>query len=380
VAPPARPRARRKARAATLVVEPITFLYIVVGLLLSAAVFGIFRSASRAITTIVIGVVLALALDPLVASLRRRARWSRPRAVLLVMGGVMALVSVLVVFMGPKAIDQARQLSSDLPSTVRQFYDLPAVGGWLERNDAATRVQDAVNQLPAQISDESIGTTVESLIGGALTAMLVIVVALAVLLDGERLIAMIRRLLPMGWVEWADDIGRVFYVAVGHYFGGSLAVASLMGAFVLMLCLGFGIPLAPLAAIWAMFTDLIPQVGGFLGGALLGLLALTQGPVVFVVVVLLYVLYMNIENHVISPAVIGPAVDVTPPTTMLAALIGGAAAGVPGALVATPLVGAVKQLYMQFRWDEQPFRSERPSLLSRVRRLARGLRRRHVRG
>jgi predicted PurR-regulated permease PerM len=46
------------------------------------------------------------------------------------------------------------------------------------------------------------------------------------------------------------------------------------------------------------------------------------------------------------------AVNVTPPTTMLAALIGGAAAGVPGALVATPLVGAVKQLYMQLRWGK----------------------------
>ena len=38
--------------------------------------------------------------------------------------------------------------------------------------------------------------------------------------------------------------------------------------------------------------------------------------------------------------------NLTPPTTMLAALIGGAAAGVPGALVATPLLGAGKALYL----------------------------------
>ena len=53
---------------------------------------------------------------------------------------------------------------------------------------------------------------------------------------------------------------------------------------------------------------------------------------------------MTIENHVIQPAIVGRSVDLTPPTTMVAAFIGGAVAGVPGALVATPLVGAAKQL------------------------------------
>ena len=87
-------------------------------------------------------------------------------------------------------------------------------------------------------------------------------------------------------------------------------------------------------------------------------------------VVGLYILYMNLENHVISPAIVGKAVDVTPATTMLAALVGGAAAA-PGALVATPLVGALKQLYMQLRWGQQPFESQGPSLRSRLGKLRR---------
>jgi predicted PurR-regulated permease PerM len=354
-----------------LALEPIAFVYIVGGLLLSAAVFGLFRSAGSAITTIAVGLILALALDPVVTAVRRKWNWSRAPAVLFVMGGVITLVALLVVVMGPKAAAQARKLSSDLPNTVRQFYDLPGIGHWLQQHDAAGKVDEAVKKLPSQISDESITATVESLIGGVLTALLVVTVALAVLLDGEYLTRLVRRLLPVRWLDRADEVGRVFYVAIAHYFGGSLAVAALMGAVVLTLCLVFAVPLAPLAAIWAMFTDLIPQVGGLLGGALLGLLALTRGPFVFVAVVGLYVVYMNLENHLISPAIIGPAVNVTPPTTMLAALIGGAAAGVPGALIATPLVGAVKQLYMEFRWGKKPFVSDAPSLLDRVRKLVR---------
>ena len=36
----------------------------------------------------------------------------------------------------------------------------------------------------------------------------------------------------------------------------------------------------------------------------------------------LVVLYMTVENYVITPAIVGRAVDLSPPTTMLAALIG----------------------------------------------------------
>lgn len=351
--------------------EPVAFLYIVFGLLLAAGVLRVFQASGSAVATIAIGVILGLALDPLVGSVRRRWNWSRSRAVVFVMGGVFTLVGALVVVMGPRAVDQAGEISSDLPATVRQFYDLPLVGSWLEQRDAAGEVEKAVRDLPSQLSDESISSTVDSLVGGALTALLVVTLALAVLLDGEHLTHLVRRLLPLRWLDEADQIGRVLYMAIAQYFGGSLAVAALMGTVVLTLCLVFGVPLAPLAAVWAMLTDLIPQVGGFLGGALLGLLALTQGPLVFLVVVGLYVLYMNLENHVISPAIIGPAVDVTPPTTMLAALVGGAAAGVPGALVATPVAGAAKQLYMQFRWGEEPYVSDHPSLLGRLRRLVR---------
>jgi predicted PurR-regulated permease PerM len=219
------------------------------------------------------------------------------------------------------------------------------------------------------------------MVGGALSTVLVLGVTVAVLLDGDHLVAAIRRLVPLRWVNRADEIGHVFYMAIAQYFAGSLAVAALMGVVVFALCLIFGVPLAPLAALWAMITDLIPQVGGFLGGALLGLLALTQGAFVFVAVVGLYGLYLTLENHVISPAIVGHAVDVSPPTSMLAALIGGAAAGVPGALVATPLVGATKQLYLQLRWGQQPFASQRPPLRDRVKTVFRTIvRRRPTRG
>ena len=63
---------------------------------------------------------------------------------------------------------------------------------------------------------------------------------------------------------------------------------------------------------------------------------------------------MNFENHVIQPAIVGRSVNLTAPTTMVAAFVGGAVAGVPGALVATPLIGAAKAIYLEARGMASP--------------------------
>jgi predicted PurR-regulated permease PerM len=202
----------------------------------------------------------------------------------------------------------------------------------------------------------------------------VVFTTFALLLDGDRIVNRGRRLIAPRYRDEADRIARVLHRTIGRYFGGSLTVAALMGLFVLTLGLSFNIPLAPLAAIWAMFTDLIPQVGGFLGGAFLFILALSNGVGTAVIVVILFVIYMNLENHVIAPAIVGQAVNLSPPTTMLAAFIGGAVAGLPGALIATPLIGAIKQLYLEFRFglDDRPESKRRGS--GRLRRLMNRLR------
>src|SRR5690606_21244950 len=142
-------------------------------------------------------------------------------------------------------------------------------------------------------------------------------------------------------------IGRIVYSTFGNYFAGSLFVAILNGLVLLTISLLLGIPLAPLIAVWASLTNLIPQIGGFLGGSFLVVLALTQGPITAVIALPVSLAYQQIENNVIQPAVVGKAVNLPPPATRLAAMIGAAGAGVPGALVATPIVGSAKALYLR---------------------------------
>jgi putative heme transporter len=180
-----------------------------------------------------------------------------------------------------------------------------------------------------------------------------------VLVDGEVLVRRMQTLVPAPRRGGVDRMGRIVYATFGSYFAGSLFVAVLAGLVTLSAGLLLGVPLAPVAALWTTFTNLIPQIGGALGGSFFVLLALTEGPVQAVIAGVIFVVYMNIENHVIQPAIVGRAVNLSPPATMLAALVGGAAAGVPGALMATPLIGAAKAVWLDSRGVPAPAEGER---------------------
>lgn len=323
--------------------------YVAGALLVASAVLAVFRAAPSSLTTIAVGALLAAALDPLVVRAQRTLHSSRSGAVAVVAAALAGTFAVIILLLAPPAVDQARDLTTELPSTVERTYSWPLVGERLAEADAAEEVSRRIEELPGRIDDATIGAAVEAVIGGVQTLALVLITAIAVMVDGEALVARARRLITPARRNDADNIGRIIYRTVGNYFAGSLLVAAINGLVILTTGLVLGVPLTPLAAIWATITNLIPQVGGLLGGSFFVVLALTQGPRTGVIALVVFLGYQQLENHVVQPAVVGKAVNLLPPTTMLAALIGGAAAGVPGALAATPLVGTVKAIYLELR-------------------------------
>jgi predicted PurR-regulated permease PerM len=333
--------------------DPRSAAAIVVGLLGLFLVFALGRSTSRSLTLIGVGVLLAFALEPLVKGMQRRLHCSRATAAVTVGGLVLVAFAGLVVLVGPPAVRQAEKFGSELPATVRDLYDLPLVGGRLRDANAAEKIQEWVHDLPGQLDAERVRSAADTVVSGFSTAATVLLVAFVVLIDGEVLVRRLRLIVPIRFRERADRAGRVFYSVVGTYFAGSLFVALIGGVYVLTVGLALGVPLAPVAAVWYSVVSLIPQVGGFLGVSFFTVLALSQGVLIGIIGLVLLVLYMNTENYVITPAIVGRSVNLSPPTTMLAALVGGAALGVPGALAATPLCGTVKALYLEYRYGDQ---------------------------
>jgi predicted PurR-regulated permease PerM len=336
------------------------------GVLVGLLILALTRNISTSVTRVGIGLLLAFALDPLVVRIRHRFNCSRGVAVLVVGSAMVVVFAFLIFVLGPPAVEQAQKFGRELPETVEQAYSLPIVGSRLEEADAAGQVREWAANLPARVDTDSIANAARRVLDGVLAVSVVLLVGITVLVDGDLLVGRMSAALPDGVRPGAIRVGQIFYRTIGAYFAGSLLVACLASIYVLAVGVALGIPLAPAAALWVLVTNLIPQVGGFLGGSVFTVLGFSESFVTGLLCLGFFLLWNNLENHVIQPAIVGQAVHLAPPTTMLAALVGGAAAGIPGALVATPLIGAAKSIYLEVREGRPPESAARVPLWSEI--------------
>ena len=319
-----------------------------VGLVAVTALVG---STRRTAAALAVAVILALALNPLVGAVRRRLRVGRAGAVAVVVSLAVAVVVLLGLLLVPPAIRQARDLGAELPTVVAQLADLPVIGDDLEEAGVPERLERAVRDLPDRLAGDTtpLESAARSAADGLLAAFVTVLFALTLLVDGERLLRGARRLVPPAHRSRAEHGAAVAYEVVGRYVAGSLLVAGVAGVAVLIAGLVLGVPLTPLVAAWVALWDLVPQVGGAAGGIPFVLLGFTQGAGTGLMCAGFFVVYLQLENNVLGPLLVGQAVKLSPLATMTAALVGVSAGGVVGALLAVPLVGAAKAVYLEIR-------------------------------
>jgi predicted PurR-regulated permease PerM len=304
---------------------------------------------------LVVAVLLAIALHRPVAWVQRRLRM--PRAVAIGMVCLTGLVVVAVATMLTVAggADTGAELSEELPTVVEDLTSLPVLGPWLEERDAAVWLADQMENLPQRLSTERDLADVLPTVGARLLdAFWTLVLAAALLVDGPRLVAAAEERVPARWRRQTTRLRRSSYLAIGGYLAGAALVAFVNGLVVFGIAVAVGIALAPVLALWAFAWNFVPQIGGFMGGLPLIVLALAEGPLRAVVAGLVFVSYQFVENHLIQPTVISESIDVPPWVALLAALAGGAAAGIVGAVALTPLIGVTLVVVRELRSADFP--------------------------
>jgi len=349
------------------------------GAILAAAAGGAFvlvrllNEVQGPLTWVVIGLLIAVALSPVVDKIAHRLHVPRGVAVTAVLLVSAAAMVLMVVGLAPRAVDKAQEFTDELPELVDGLRDLPIVGKQIEP-DTADRLTNWLEELPDRLGtdEDALARGFQTISDGLVVAGEILLVMIVALIDGRRLARWTRSQLPEDRQDQATTIGSIASDIVGRYFAGSLIIAVLNGTLLFIVGLVLGVPLIPFVAVWALVTNLIPQIGGFLGGSVFVVLALSQGVTTGLIALVWFLFYQQVENHFLQPAIVGEAVDISPAGTMLAALVGGAALGVPGAMVAIPFVGTVKAIYLARnpgRTRPKPGPSPRDRLRSRVKRL-----------
>jgi putative heme transporter len=315
------------------------------------AMLAAIASSGVATTLLVLAGLFAFALDPVVVRIQQRFDLRRGYAVGLLMGTVVLVVVIAISVLGPQTVDQARSFQRDLPHVLDGLKDLPFVGQTLAERDVPGQIQHWAAKLPKQLAGDTsqITNAAETITSVLLGAIGVTLIMIALLIDGPWLVGGAQRLIPPGRRDTAHQFGGIITRVIGRYFAGSLLLATLQGVQVLITGLILGVPLSPLLAVWAAVWNLVPQLGGAIGGVVFVLVAFTQGATTGVIAAIVFLLYITFANNVLLPVILGKAVNISPLTTMIATIIGFAVAGVVGAMLAVPVLGAGKAMYLELR-------------------------------
>src|SRR3954452_8629157 len=336
--------------------RPRTVLQVAGVLLGVACALWILWVARQVITWILVAAFLALALNPAVDLLQRRGFRRRGAA-----AGLIYLLAILVVagvgwLLVPPLVDQVSGFGHAAPGYVDQLTAGKGPLGFLERDyhivEKARQV--ASNQSGGGASKLLGGAgTVVSLTRSVVTAVVgfvtILFLTLFMILEGPAWIDRgLQTLPPASRPRWRN-VGRQIAQTVSGYVTGNLllsVIAGVSSAIVLALA---GVPFPVALGLLVGILDLIPLAGATLAGIVLAIVAFLTSITAGIVVVGFFVLYQQVENHVLQPLVYGRTVQLSPLVVLIAILIGAEVAGVLGALGPIPIAGTLQILLADVR-------------------------------
>ncbi|HVL26115.1 MAG TPA: AI-2E family transporter [Thermomicrobiales bacterium] len=299
---------------------------------------------------IAIAFLIAAALAPPVQRLEDRG-WPLPIAVAIVITGLVAILSVIVWYVVPQLVAQGETLVENMPGYIDQaqvfLRRYPALNERLQGYFDPGSAQGGAVSVPVS-RVVAYGTAV---VQGLLDTFLVLVMAVYLLLDGERISRGILRLLnPVHQEKFRRAMPEIVNVVSGYVVGQALT-SFLFGAFAFAILTALHVPQPMLLAVLAAVMDAVPIFGVPLATIPAVLAGLTVSVPVAISVLVLYVVYQQIENYLLVPRIYGRTLHVSPFSVLLGVLVGGELLGVVGVLLALPLTATIPIVVRLWRED-----------------------------
>ncbi|HEX5741513.1 MAG TPA: AI-2E family transporter [Pilimelia sp.] len=338
----------------------------VIGLVVATWVaWEIVRAAQRVLVWMVIAAFLATALKPAVDWCEQRVRWCRRwLATLLVFLVVtMLMVAVGTAFVVPLAREGA-QLVAQIPELVRDTQQgRGPLAGLLARFELRERLARHSDDIAAYVT--GLGAPTLALLGRTATAVAgavtIFVLSYVMVLEAPRVAAGLRGLFPPERGAWLGGVAHRCGRTVTGYLTGNLVISVVCGALTYGALRVLSVPYAALIALFVALADLVPLVGATLGAVVAVLAGLSQSVLAAVVLAVFFIVYQQVEDHLLQPLIYARTVQLSPLTVLVAILIGVELAGILGALLAIPAAGIVKVVLGEARRRLSPAPPDGPA-------------------
>ena len=327
----------------------LTVTLLIVGV---AIVLWVVWVSRRVLVWTFVSMFLAIALSPAVDALERRGLRRRGAAAAVVYVILLAVIAGIGALFLPTLIQQVNDFVSAVPGYVRDLTRGRGPLGFLEaRYHVVERVQEAVKSggsgrlAGGATAALDVTRSVITFVAGVVT---IAFMTFFMLLEGpawrDRLIA----LMPEPSHARAHAIAQEVSRTIAGYVTGNLLISLIAGFATAMVLLVMGVPFALALGLLVAILDLIPLAGATLAAIIVTLVALTHSLTAAIVVVAFFIVYQQLENHLLQPVVYGRTVQLSPLAILISVLVGAEVAGVIGALGAIPVAGTIQILIVDW--------------------------------
>ncbi len=357
------PETRRRKMLRTADLNSVPVLSILFAIFAVAAVYmaGQVIYHLRAILLLgLVGGFIALILNPMVLALQHWRIKRRGAAVSIVTLVALLIFLGLAVLFGYPLINGITHFAHALPGYVHQAQQgRGPIGRLFRKYHVESWVKRNTSHLTSLAT--GLGKPALALGKGAASALLALVAVFSfvvlLLIEAPKIRRSTMRLLTKERGQRYRHIGRIIARNVSGYVLGDMLTSVIAGVVVFVTLLIVGVPYPFLWALWVGLVDFLPTIGGALAGLPTVLFAFAHSLSAGIITAVVFLVYTQIENHILNPIVMSRTVKINPLLVFAAVLIGaelgswigGLAGGFVAVLLAVPMAATV-QVIVQEWW------------------------------
>jgi predicted PurR-regulated permease PerM len=320
-------------------------------LLIVGAAVGLgaaFRAIGDTFLIVFIGIFLGLVFEYPVRFVMAKTHLSRGLAATVTVLGTAIAVFVLALLLLVPLVGSVRDYLQELPATVQSLRESDGLSS-LGDTGAAGNVQQGAEKIAQAIPNaisEVLGLA-GTFFGVFLAAFTILFICLFLLTDvGNLKRSLASVLMPADEERWLTVWERVTE-AVSRWAIGVVVIAAIAGTTqgltAYLLGSGFAVALGVIAGL----LDLIPNIGATIAGFILvPTLWAEEGLTAAIIMLVVILVYQQLENNIITPKVQGKAVNLSAFFIIVSVTLFGALLGVLGALTAVPIAATI-QIFVQ---------------------------------
>jgi predicted PurR-regulated permease PerM len=243
--------------------------------------------------------------------------------------------------LGTVILSQGQQLAASVQDFSHSLIPwLANLESWLASWRIPLNFQGLEPQLHSQVV--SLLTTslgfLQSTLTNVVLALLIAVVTLFMMLDGDRIWWWLLGRLP---IYHKDRFNQVIQRNLLAFFWGLLLLSIFFGLSTFVVFSVLGVPYAAFLGLTVGLLDLIPGIGATLGIALVCLLLLSQGVWLALKALVVCITLQQVQENLLLPYVMKDSLDINPVVMFFALIVGATVAGVLGLFLAVPVAGVI---------------------------------------